>query len=84
MNRRHFIALVGTGVAVWSLSAQAQQSGKVWRIGFIAHKQETFYESLFGRLRELGFEEGRNLIIERRLHRAMRIASKNLRTRWFD
>jgi ABC-type uncharacterized transport system substrate-binding protein len=66
MNRRRFIALVGTGVAVWSLSAQAQQPGRVWRIGFIAHRDERFYESLFGRLRELGYEEGRNLIVERR------------------
>jgi len=34
--------------------------------GFIAHKHEGFYEPLFGRLRELGYEEGRNLIVERR------------------
>jgi putative ABC transport system substrate-binding protein len=66
MNRRHFIALAGTGVAVSSLSAQAQQSGKVWRIGFIAHRHERFYEPLFERLRELGYEEGWNLIVERR------------------
>ena len=66
MNRRHFIALGGAGVAVLLPSAQAQQSEKVWRIGFIAHKHETFYEPLFGRLRELGYEEGRNLIVERR------------------
>jgi len=66
MNRRHFIALGGAGVAVLPLSAQAQQSDKVWRIGFIAHKHERFYEPLFGRLRELGYEEGRNLIVERR------------------
>jgi putative ABC transport system substrate-binding protein len=57
---------MGTGMAAWSLSAQAQQSGKVWRIGFIAHKHEGFYEPLFGRLRELGYEEGRNLVVERR------------------
>ena len=66
INRRRSIAFVGTGLAVWSLSTQGQQSGKVWRIGFIAHRDERFYESLFGRLRELGYEEGRNLIVERR------------------
>jgi putative tryptophan/tyrosine transport system substrate-binding protein len=66
MNRRHFIVLVVAGLAILPLGAQAQQSDKVWRIGFIAHKQERFYESLFGRLRELGNEEGRNLIVERR------------------
>jgi putative ABC transport system substrate-binding protein len=66
MNRRHFVALVGAGVSVWSLGARAQQSDKVWRLGFIAHKHERFYELLFERLRELGYEEGRNLIVERR------------------
>jgi putative ABC transport system substrate-binding protein len=66
MNRRHFIAFGGAGVAVLPLRARAQQSDKVWRIGFIAHKHERFYEPLFGRLRELGYEEGRNLIVERR------------------
>jgi hypothetical protein len=66
MNRRHFIVLVIAGVAILPLGAQAQQSDKVWRIGFIAHKHERFYEPLFEHLRELGYEEGRNLIVERR------------------
>ena len=66
MNRRHFIVLVVAGAAILPLGAQAQQSDKVWQIGFIAHKHERFYELLFGRLRELGYEEGRNLIVERR------------------
>ena len=66
MNRRQFIVLVVAGLAILPLGAQARQSDKVWRIGFIAHKQERFYESLFGRLRELGYEEDRNLIVERR------------------
>ena len=66
MNRRHFTLLVLAGVAVLPLGAQAQQSDKVWRIGFIAHKHERFYEPLFELLHELGYEEGRNLIVERR------------------
>ena len=41
-------------------------SDKGWQIGFIAHKHERFYELLFGRLRELGYDEGRNFIVERR------------------
>jgi putative ABC transport system substrate-binding protein len=66
MNRREFLALLNSGVLAWPLGARAQQSGKVWRIGFIAHRHERFYEPLFERLRELGYEEGRNLIVERR------------------
>src|SRR6476620_2153498 len=65
MRRRELIALAGIAVA-WPLMARAQQSAKVWRIAFIAHRHEKFYEPLFQRLRELGYEEGRNLIVERR------------------
>src|SRR6266481_7710276 len=35
-------------------------------MGFIAHGHERFYDALFEGLRELGYEEGRNLIVERR------------------
>jgi len=66
MNRREFVALLSGTAAAWPLTVRGQQSHKVWRIGFIAHRHEKFYEPLFQRLRELGYEEGRNLIVERR------------------
>src|SRR6476619_5932859 len=65
MIRREFITLLG-GAAAWPLSARAQKSDKIWRMGFIARGHETFYDSLFEGLRELGYAEGRNLIVERR------------------
>jgi putative tryptophan/tyrosine transport system substrate-binding protein len=65
MRRRDFIALFGGSAAAWPLLARAQ-SGKVWRIGFIAHRYEKFYDPLFQGLRELGYTEGQNLIVERR------------------
>jgi len=66
VRRREFITLLG-GAAAWPLAAaRAQQPGKVWRMGFIAHGQEKFYDALFEGLREYGYEEGRNLIVERR------------------
>jgi putative ABC transport system substrate-binding protein len=68
MRRREFITLIG-GAAAWPLVARAQQPGKVWRMGFIAHGHETFYDALFEGLSEYGYEEGRNLIIERRYAR---------------
>jgi putative ABC transport system substrate-binding protein len=68
MRRRKFISLLG-GAAAWPLDAFAQQSGKVWRMGFIAHGHEGFYDALFEGLREYGYEEGRNLIVERRYAR---------------
>jgi putative tryptophan/tyrosine transport system substrate-binding protein len=69
MRRRDFIKAVVSSATVWSLAAHAQQAGKVWRIGFIAHGHESFYDALFEGLREYGYEEGRNLIVERRYAR---------------
>jgi putative tryptophan/tyrosine transport system substrate-binding protein len=68
MHRREFIRiLAGMGVATaWSTVAVAQQSAKTWRIGFLAHRYEAFYSPLFRGLEELGYKEGRNLIVERR------------------
>jgi putative tryptophan/tyrosine transport system substrate-binding protein len=66
MRRRDFIALVSNAVAVWPLGALAQEPGKIWRMGFIAQGYEKFYDALFEGLRELGYVEGRNLIVERR------------------
>jgi putative ABC transport system substrate-binding protein len=65
MERRRFLTLLG-GAAVWPLVAHAQQSTKIWRIGFLAHRYEEFYDPLFQGLRELGYVEGRNLVVERR------------------
>src|SRR5215472_4962496 len=68
MRRRDFIRLLGGGAA-WPVEALAQQAGKVWRMGFIAHGHEPFYDALFEGLREYGYDEGRNLMVERRYAR---------------
>ncbi len=68
MRRRDFIRLLG-GAAAGPVDALAQQAGKVWRMGFIAHGHEPFYDGLFEGLREYGYDEGRNLIVERRYAR---------------
>jgi putative tryptophan/tyrosine transport system substrate-binding protein len=66
MRRRDFIkAIAGSSIA-WPLAARAQQAGKVWRMGFIAHGHEAFYDALFEGLRDYGYVEGQNLIVERR------------------
>jgi putative ABC transport system substrate-binding protein len=65
MKRRTFIMLLSSTAAL-PLDALAQQRDKVWRMGFIAHGHERFYDALFEGLREYGYEEGRNLIVERR------------------
>ena len=65
MKRRDFIVLVSGGIAAWPLDALTQE-GKVWRMGFIAQGYERFYDALFEGLREMGYSEGRNLVVERR------------------
>src|SRR5215471_8878095 len=66
MRRRDFIKVVSAGILAWPLAARGEQSAKTWRLGFIAHRHESFYDGLFEGLRELGYVEGQNLIIERR------------------
>jgi ABC-type uncharacterized transport system substrate-binding protein len=66
MRRREFVTMLSGAAAAWPLAARAQHAGKMWRIAFITQAQANIYESLFERLRELGYVEGQNIIIERR------------------
>jgi putative ABC transport system substrate-binding protein len=66
MRRREFLTVLGGAVA-WPLSAHAQQSpAKKWQMGFLAQGYEKFYDALFEGLRELGYTEGREFVVERR------------------
>jgi putative tryptophan/tyrosine transport system substrate-binding protein len=48
------------------LATEAQQAGKVWRIGFISVSYARIEDVFFQQLRELGYVEGHNLVVERR------------------
>jgi putative ABC transport system substrate-binding protein len=67
MRRRTFITLLG-GAAAWPLAARAQQAGKVWRIGFLSavSRESSFrsYAALQQGMRELGYVEGKDFVIE--------------------
>jgi len=71
VRRREFITLLG-GVAAWPVAARAQPSGKVVRIGFLSSASATGagYQNriagLRSGLRDLGYVEGANVIIEYR------------------
>jgi putative tryptophan/tyrosine transport system substrate-binding protein len=70
MRRRNFIAFLG-GAATWPLAARAQQpAAKVPRIGFLGNSTAELEANLVGPfrdgLRALGYEEGRNIVIEYR------------------
>ena len=62
-NRRAFIAALG-GAAAWSLVARAQQPTPL--LGFLdsGNPNETFIAAFRGGLGEMGFVEGRNVVIE--------------------
>jgi putative ABC transport system substrate-binding protein len=69
MRRREFIALF-SGAAMWPLTARAQQAGKIYRIGILealpAERNAANLDGLRKGLRDLGYVEGRNLVIEYR------------------
>jgi len=69
-DRRRFIGGVAGALLGASLVARAQQLGKVYRIGILetipAAQNVVNLDALRKQLRELGYVEGRNLIIEYR------------------
>jgi ABC-type uncharacterized transport system substrate-binding protein len=70
MRRRDFITLLGGAAAsvAWLLAAHAQQPGKVARLGLLRFGPASAYagrvEALRTGLRELGYVEGKNIVIE--------------------
>jgi len=66
IRRRQFITLLGGAAVTWPLAARAQQGVRMRRIGLMGNLRLRPIESFSNRLRELGYIEGQNLIIEYR------------------
>jgi putative ABC transport system substrate-binding protein len=70
MRRRKFITLLGASAVVWPLAARAQPPARVPRIGFLGNStadlEANLVEPFRDGLRELGYEEGRNILIDYR------------------
>ena len=68
VNRRKLLAALGAGALVAPLASFAQQQAKVWRIGFLGSESasgfRTRVDAVRAGLREFGYEEGKNIIIE--------------------
>ena len=69
MRRREFITLLGGAAMAWPDVARAQQD-RVWRLGALETTSQAMnsanYNVLRGALRDLGYVEGQNLVIEYR------------------
>ena len=67
MRRRDFVSLLGGAVAAWPLAARAQQTLKAPRIGYLALRSPmSADDAFFQGLRDLGWMEGQNIVVERR------------------
>src|SRR6266545_760459 len=68
MRRRAFIKVIVGGAVSWPLAVRAQQPAKVPRIGFLrfgpASANAGRVEALRAGLRELGYVEGKTIVIE--------------------
>lgn len=70
MDRRRFVGAFAGSLAIASALAQAQQSTKPYRVGFLlgatADSVASLYKALVEGLHELGYVEGRNVVFEQR------------------
>ena len=86
MRRREFITLIGAAVT-WPVPARAQQGGKRYTIGILsaggAGVQAALNSAFFDGLRELGWDEGKNVVFENRNaeNRLERRCARSLRAR---
>ncbi|MBI3371490.1 MAG: ABC transporter substrate-binding protein [Betaproteobacteria bacterium] len=69
-KRRKLVIALGAGALATPLCSFAQQQGKVWRIGFLGAASASGYvkeiDAIRAGLRDLGYVEGRNIVIEYR------------------
>jgi len=70
MDRRRFVSACAGSLVITPSIVKAQPAGKVYRVGFLLGATEESVVSLFRALKEglqeLGYIEGRNLVLDRR------------------
>jgi putative ABC transport system substrate-binding protein len=70
MSRRTLIAIAGTGLVAWPLVTRAQQQARIARLGYLGFGSPASaatvirVEALRAGLHDLGYVEGKNLVIE--------------------
>jgi putative ABC transport system substrate-binding protein len=69
-NRRKLVIALGAGVLAGPLVSFAQQQGKVWHIGYLATRSRPAsidaeaFGALVRALRDMGYVEGKNIVME--------------------
>ena len=65
MRRREFIGLLGGAAVGWPGCSSADWTGRVWRVGLVKGNAATdpFWNELERRLGELGYVDGKNIIL---------------------
>ena len=70
MTRKIVFLITAFAVLFSGHMAAAQQAGKVWRIGYLsvrsAEQEKRYFPAFLQGLRELGYVEGKNIVIEAR------------------
>ena len=69
ITRRMFVGTLAGGIVVVPFAAEAQQAAKIARIGYLANNlaaNTPLHEAFRQGLRDLGYVEGRNVVIEYR------------------
>jgi putative tryptophan/tyrosine transport system substrate-binding protein len=69
LQRREFMAIIGTAAAAWPLVARAQQPAKKPRLGVLLYstpEEDAQAKALREGLRELGYVDGQNISVEYR------------------
>src|SRR5438128_2486737 len=71
MRRRDFIKVISGIATTWPLAVRAQQASKLPRVGYLSDERATPHafhsqEWILKRLREGGYVEGRNIVMEYR------------------
>ena len=74
--QRRTLLLGSVGLLAASFAAEAQDAAKTPRVGFLAFGPHQLETSFNNALRQLGWEDGRNLVIERRYTQSPDMLSK--------
>jgi putative ABC transport system substrate-binding protein len=68
-KRRKLVIALGAGALAAPFASFAQQQTKVWRIGWLSNASPAnspFFDAFRGGMRDLGYVEGRNVVIDAR------------------